>query len=126
MRRMGWKTRLFCSIWMHCTASRWTYCTDWLACWQEASQEWIKAVGHATQIGLAASAPETEDFLAAIDRLGIIERQADDAERELTASAMQNARDFRELHLFTAIGGQLEAASDAMRHASLILARPHA
>jgi hypothetical protein len=34
---------------------------------------------------------------------------------------MQNARDFRELHLFTAIGGQLEAASDAMRHASLIL-----
>jgi uncharacterized protein Yka (UPF0111/DUF47 family) len=88
---------------------------------EQASQEWIKAVGHATQIGLSASALETEDFLAAIDRLGIIERQADDAERELTASAMQNARDFRELHLFTAIGGQLEAASDAMRHASLIL-----
>lgn len=88
---------------------------------QEASQEWIKAVGHATQIGLAASALEAEDFLAAIDRLGIIERQADDAERELTASAIQNARDFRELYLFTAIGGQLEAASDAMRHASLIL-----
>jgi uncharacterized protein Yka (UPF0111/DUF47 family) len=88
---------------------------------EQASQEWIKAVGHATQIGLSASALETEDFLSAIDRLGIIERQADDAERELTASAMQNARDFRELHLFTAIGGQLEAASDAMRHASLIL-----
>jgi uncharacterized protein Yka (UPF0111/DUF47 family) len=88
---------------------------------EEASQEWIKAVGHATQIGLAGSALETEDFLAAIDRLGIIERQADDAERELTASAIQNARDFRELYLFTTIGGQLEAASDAMRHASLIL-----
>jgi len=88
---------------------------------EEASQEWIKAVGHATQIGLAASALETEDFLSAIDRLGIIERQADDAERELTASAMQTSRDFRELHLFTAIGAQLEAASDAMRHASLIL-----
>ena len=88
---------------------------------EQASQEWIKAVGHATQIGLSANTLESEDFLAAIDRLGILERQADDAERELTASALKHARDFRELHLFTAIGGQLEAASDAMRHASLIL-----
>lgn len=87
----------------------------------EASQEWIKAVGHATQIGLAASALETEDFLAAIDRLGTLERQADDAERALTATAIEDAKDFRELYLYTKIGAQLEEASDAMRHASLIL-----
>jgi uncharacterized protein Yka (UPF0111/DUF47 family) len=87
----------------------------------EASQEWIKAVGHATQIGLAASALETEDFLAAIDRLGTLERQADDAERALTATAIEDAKDFRELYLYTKIGAQLEEASDALRHASLIL-----
>jgi hypothetical protein len=58
----------------------------------EASQEWIKAVGHATQIGLAASALETEDFLAAIDRLGSLERQADKAELALTGTAIEAQR----------------------------------
>jgi uncharacterized protein Yka (UPF0111/DUF47 family) len=87
----------------------------------EASQEWIKALGHAKQIGLAASPLETEDFLAAIDRLAVLEHQADDAERALTAIAVEHARDFRQLHLFTAIGGKLEAAADALKHASLIL-----
>jgi uncharacterized protein Yka (UPF0111/DUF47 family) len=87
----------------------------------EASQEWIKAVGHAIQIGLASSALETQDFLAAIDHLGKLERQADDAERALTATALEHARDFRELYLFTTIGAKLEDASDALRHASLIL-----
>ena len=34
---------------------------------------------------------------------------------------MQHAQDFRQLHLYTAIGGKLEAAADALKHASLIL-----
>ena len=87
----------------------------------EASQEWIKAVGHATQISLAASAPETEDFLAAIDRLGALEREADDAERALKSICITHAKDFRELYLVTTIGSRLEEASDALRHACLIL-----
>jgi uncharacterized protein Yka (UPF0111/DUF47 family) len=87
----------------------------------EASQEWVKAIGHATQIGLAASSLETEDFVAAIDRIGTLERQADDAERTLAALAVRHAEDFRQLHLFTAIGDRLEAAADALKHASLIL-----
>ena len=87
----------------------------------EASQEWIKALGHATQIGRAASHAETEDFLTAIDRIAALEHQADDAERALAATAIQHAQDFRQLHLFTAIGGKLEAAADALKHASLML-----
>jgi uncharacterized protein Yka (UPF0111/DUF47 family) len=87
----------------------------------EASQEWIKALGHATQIGRAASHAETEDFLKAIDRISVIEHQADDAERSLAAAAVQHARDFRQLHLFAAIGDKLEAAADALRDASFIL-----
>jgi uncharacterized protein Yka (UPF0111/DUF47 family) len=87
----------------------------------EASQEWIKALGHAAQIGLAAGRAETEDFLTAVDRVSALEHQADDAERALAASAIQHAKDFRQLHLFTAIGGRFEAAADALKHVSLML-----
>jgi uncharacterized protein Yka (UPF0111/DUF47 family) len=87
----------------------------------EASQEWIKALGHATQIGRAASEAETEDFLNAVDRITALEHQADDAERTLAATALQHAQDFRQLHLFTAIGGKLEAAANALKHASITL-----
>ena len=41
----------------------------------EASQEWIKALGHATQIGRAAGRAETEDFLTAIDRIAALEHR---------------------------------------------------
>ncbi len=87
----------------------------------EASQEWVKALGHGEQIGRVASREETEDFLAAIDRLAALEHQADDVQRALTADAVRHSRDFRQLHLFTEIGARLEGASDALRHASLIL-----
>ncbi len=87
----------------------------------EAAQEWIKALGCAGEIGRAAGDAETEDFLLAIDRIGALEHQADDAQRALEASAVQHARDFRQLHLFSAIGDRLEEAADALKHASLIL-----
>jgi uncharacterized protein Yka (UPF0111/DUF47 family) len=87
----------------------------------EAAQEWIKALGDGEQIARVAGREETEDFLAAFDRLAALEHQADDAERALTAAAIRDARDFRQLHLFTAIGSRLEAASDALKRASLIL-----
>jgi uncharacterized protein Yka (UPF0111/DUF47 family) len=86
-----------------------------------ASQEWIKALGHAGQIGRTADGAETEDFLAAIAQIGALEHAADDAERALAAEAIKHAADFRQLHLFTAVGGKLEAAADALKHASLVL-----
>jgi uncharacterized protein Yka (UPF0111/DUF47 family) len=87
----------------------------------ETSQEWIKALGHATQIGHAAGRAETEDFLTAIDRVSALEHQADDAQRALTVATVAHAKDFRQLHLFTAIGDRFEAAADALKHASLML-----
>ncbi len=87
----------------------------------EASQEWIKAVGCASQIGRAASREETEDFLTAVDRVAALEHQADDAQRAVTQTAVKHAEDFRQLHLFAAVGDRLEAAADALKHASLIL-----
>ena len=70
---------------------------------------------------LSPSPMETEDFLEAVDRVSALEHQADDAERALAASAIQHAKDFRQLHLFTAIGGKFEAAADALKHVSLLL-----
>ncbi|NKC33619.1 DUF47 family protein [Falsiroseomonas selenitidurans] len=87
----------------------------------QGAQDWIKALGHASQIGHAASAGETDDFLAALDRVATAEHAADEAQRALAASAMKEARDFRQLHLFTAIGDRLEVAADALKRASLIL-----
>ena len=86
-----------------------------------ASQEWVKAVGHAGQISQTTSVAEPEDFLAAIARIAGLEHEADEAERKLAVSALRHAGDFRQLHLFTAVGGKLEAAADALKHASLIL-----
>jgi uncharacterized protein Yka (UPF0111/DUF47 family) len=85
------------------------------------SREWVKAVGHAGQIGLMAGAAETEDFLTAIARIGALEHAADDAQRALAAEAIKSAADFRQLHLFAAVGERLEAAADALKQASLIL-----
>jgi len=87
----------------------------------DASQEWIKALGHASQIGRLASTLEAEDFLTAIDRVTAIEHEADDVQRTVASSAIEHAADFRQLHLFTAIAGKLEAAADALKHACLIL-----
>ena len=87
----------------------------------DCSQEWIKALGHASQIGHASTAAETEDFLTAVDRVAALEHQADDAERTLTAVSIRHAQDFRQLHLYNAIGGKFEAAADALKHVSLIL-----
>ena len=39
----------------------------------------------------------------------------------LTAAAVRHAADFRQLHLYSALGDRLEEAADALRRASLIL-----
>ena len=106
---------------MRFRASRWRRCKHSPTYWSKASQEWIKALGHATQIGRAGGRAETEDFLTAIDRVSALEHQADDAERALTVATVAHAKDFRQLHLFTAIGARFEAAADGLKHASLML-----
>jgi len=92
----------------------------------EASEEWIKALGHAGQAGLAPGpagrgGAELDDVLAAVSRIAVLRQQADEAARTLTAEAVLHADGFRQLHLFTASGGKLQAAADALQRASLIL-----
>ncbi len=87
----------------------------------EGVQEWIKALGHAAHITRTGLREDTDDFLTAIDRVAALEHQADDAERRLTTLAIQQSKDFRQLHLYTAISNGLEETMDALKHASLAL-----
>jgi len=88
------------------------------------SQEWIKALSHAphgyTAGGAAALGDNADDFLISVDKLSEIEHRADDAERALTHAAVQRARNFRQLHMYTEMGRCLESASDALKWAGLM------
>jgi uncharacterized protein Yka (UPF0111/DUF47 family) len=87
----------------------------------QASQEWVKALGHAQHVQRHGPRDDADDFLTAIDRLSLLEHDADDAERALSLIALKESIDFRELHLLSKIGQGLGAASDSLKHASVIL-----
>ncbi|HLY55494.1 MAG TPA: hypothetical protein VKS60_08060 [Stellaceae bacterium] len=87
----------------------------------EACQEWVKAVGHVNHVQGLGSRDDASDFLTAVDRIGAFEHATDDGERQVTATALDEVEDFRQLHLVTAVGNRLEATVDALRQASLIL-----
>jgi hypothetical protein len=98
-----------------------------------AAQEWVKTLAHAAHVDKpteveghtgASSQDDMDDFLTAVDRVGSLEHEADDAERALTSVAIQHAHDFRQLHLYAEMGRSLEAGADALKRASL-LAREH-
>jgi uncharacterized protein Yka (UPF0111/DUF47 family) len=87
----------------------------------EATQEWLKALLHAAHAEDHGAAEDADDFLVAIDRIAALEHAADDAERALNATAVRQAADFRQFHLYTAIGAKLEDATDALQHAGRML-----
>jgi uncharacterized protein Yka (UPF0111/DUF47 family) len=87
----------------------------------EAAQEWVKTLMHAAHVQDPNAAEDADAFLTAIDRVAALEHLADDAERALTKAAIRHARDFAELHVCTELATRLEAASDALLAASLIL-----
>jgi uncharacterized protein Yka (UPF0111/DUF47 family) len=87
----------------------------------EAAQEWLKALLNAAHAEDRSNVEDADDFLVAIDRVAALEHATDDAERALAAAAVRHAEDFRQLHLYTALGAKLETAADALKHASLML-----
>jgi len=87
----------------------------------EASQEWVKALGHAQHVRRHGLRDDADDFLVAVDRLAALEHDADDAERTATAVIMKAATDFRQLHVLSEICHGLGEASDSLKRASLVL-----
>jgi uncharacterized protein Yka (UPF0111/DUF47 family) len=87
----------------------------------EAAQEWVKVLAHAARVQDPDSAEAIDDLLTGLDRVSVLEHQADDAERLLAEAALRHATDFRDLHIYTALGDKLEAAADALKRSSLLL-----
>lgn len=87
----------------------------------DAAQDWVRAVGHARHIQDPGGQEDAEGFLTAVDAIGVSEQRADELERALTVAMVNDARDFRQLHVAASIGTALEAASDALKLASLVL-----
>lgn len=90
---------------------------------REATQEWIKALSHASHIDKPKemiAQDHVRDFLTAVDALFALEHRADEAERALTYAAVQKARDFRQLHIYSKMADSLEEASDALKWAGLM------
>lgn len=89
------------------------------------SEEWVKALSHAAHgytPGGAASIGDgdADDFLISVEKVSEIEHSADDAERALIHTAVQRARNFRQLHMYAELGRSLESASDALKWAALL------
>ncbi len=89
------------------------------------TQEWVKALSRAahgyTPRGAGAITDgDADDFLIAVDKLSELEHVADDAERALIHSAVQRARNFRQLHMYAEMGRSLESAADALKWAGLM------
>lgn len=91
-----------------------------------SAQEWVKALSHAArgytpESGRASMPGESDEFLIAIDQLSELEHNADDAERALIHSAVQRARNFRQLHMYSEMGRSLESAADSLKWAGVLM-----
>jgi uncharacterized protein Yka (UPF0111/DUF47 family) len=87
----------------------------------EGTREWVRALAHAAHVTIPGSREDTDDFLTAIDRVAALEHDADDAQRRVITLAIEHTKDFRQLHLYSAISDGLEETMDALKHASLAL-----
>ena len=86
-----------------------------------ACSEWVKAVESARHVHRGGPREDLQDFLAAVDRIASLEHEGDLSERATTAALLLHAQDFRQLHVFTTLAGQLEDATDALMRAGLML-----
>lgn len=86
-----------------------------------ACAEFVKLLEAARHVHRGGARIDIQDFLTGIDRTIELERQCDEAERTALASLLRDARDFRELHVASRVAASLEATTDALRHAALIL-----
>jgi len=87
----------------------------------ECTQAFVRGIEAARHVHRGGARGDTEDFLAAVDRIIEIEHATDGAERRLTASLVTESRDFRELYLLAEIGRDFERAADRFMHAALLL-----
>jgi uncharacterized protein Yka (UPF0111/DUF47 family) len=84
-------------------------------------QELLKCVATMRDVHRGAARQDVQDFLSAVDRLHQLEHATDDAERQIKAGLVARAIEARALYLVAEVAGNMEAASDALFHAALVL-----
>jgi uncharacterized protein Yka (UPF0111/DUF47 family) len=87
----------------------------------QGAREYLKAVENAAHVQRGTSREEMQDFLLAIDSLITIEHETDDEHRKVKAAMSREAKDFKQLHLFSETARNVEEAADSLMKAGLIL-----
>jgi uncharacterized protein Yka (UPF0111/DUF47 family) len=86
-----------------------------------AAREFVKLLEAARHVHRGGARIDVQDFLTGVDRTIALERDCDEVERQVQASLVREAQDFRQLHVGSRVAAGIESTTDALRHAALIL-----
>jgi len=87
----------------------------------DGAQEYLRAIESTRAIRRSGPREDVQDFLEAIHRIMVVERQSDGAQRAVKTALSRCASDFRRLYAFSECARNLEAAADALMHTGLRL-----
>lgn len=87
----------------------------------DGAQEYLRSLETARILRRGGPREDVQDFLEAIHRIMVVERQSDGAQRAVKLALSREAADFRRLYAFSECARNLEAAADALMHAGLRL-----
>jgi uncharacterized protein Yka (UPF0111/DUF47 family) len=87
----------------------------------DGTQAYVRCLAAAGHVHRDGAREDLQDFLEAVDELVTIEHKTDDADRAVTATLVQHATDFRQLHVLSLISHSLEEAADALSRSALML-----
>ena len=87
----------------------------------DGSQEYLRSLETVRTLRRGGPREDMQDFLEAIHRIMVVERQSDGAQRAVKLALAREAADYRRLYAFSECARNLEAAADALMHAGLRL-----
>lgn len=87
----------------------------------DGSQEYLRSLETVRTLRRGGPREDMQDFLEAIHRIMLVERQSDGAQRAVKQALALEAADYRRLYAFAECARNLEAAADALMHAGLRL-----
>ena len=83
--------------------------------------EYLKAIENAKIIDKWSTCEEIDDFLQTIDKIITIEHQADDVNRKVKATIMNDSNNFKQLHVLSEISKNIEDVTDSLMKSAVIV-----
>ena len=87
----------------------------------DGAQEYLRSLETVRTLRRGGPREDMQDFLEAIHRIMVVERQSDGAQRAVKLALAREVADYRRLYAFSECARNLEAAADALMHAGLRL-----